>query len=116
MDLSGPGVGVAGQVLDVLQRHVLGEQVGHHQDPELTYRLIGSRGIGTLLPEARRALAVLLTQGCQPVAYGLDFLESRLDLLRCGGTACRCRALRPRRLQRKGTNLQVDACWTPGKP
>ena len=34
IDLSSPGVGVAGQVLHVLKRHVLGEQVGDHQNPE----------------------------------------------------------------------------------
>ena len=34
IDLGGPGVGVAGQVLHVLQGHVLGEQIGDHQDPE----------------------------------------------------------------------------------
>ena len=32
--MGGSGVGVAGQVLHVLKRHVLGKQVGHHQDAE----------------------------------------------------------------------------------
>ena len=34
IDLGGSGVGVAGQVLHVLKRHVLGEQVGDDQDAE----------------------------------------------------------------------------------
>ena len=34
VDLGGPRVGVPGQVLDVLQRYVLAQQVRDHQDPE----------------------------------------------------------------------------------
>ncbi len=34
VDLGSAGVGVTGQVLDVLKRHVLGKQVRDHQDPE----------------------------------------------------------------------------------
>ena len=34
VDLGGAGVGVAGQVLDILKRHVLAEQVRDHQDAE----------------------------------------------------------------------------------
>ena len=34
VDLGGAGVGVTGQVLDVLQRHVLAQQIRDHQDPE----------------------------------------------------------------------------------
>ena len=36
------GVGVAGQVLDVLEGHVLGKQVGHHEDAEA----VGAEDIG----------------------------------------------------------------------
>ncbi len=38
VNLGGPGVGVAGEVLHVLQRDVLIEQVGHHRDPEAVRR------------------------------------------------------------------------------
>ena len=34
VDPGGAGMGVAGQILDVLQRHVLTQQVRDHQDPE----------------------------------------------------------------------------------
>jgi hypothetical protein len=34
VNLGGPGVGVAGEVLNVLPRHVLIEQIGHHRYPE----------------------------------------------------------------------------------
>ena len=34
VDLGGAGVGVPGQVLDVLQRHVLAQQIRDHQDAE----------------------------------------------------------------------------------
>ena len=42
VDLGGLGVSVAGQVLDVLERHVLGEQVGDHQDAEA----VGAEDVG----------------------------------------------------------------------
>ena len=38
VDLGGAGVGVAGQVLDVLQRHILSEQVRDRHVPELVQR------------------------------------------------------------------------------
>ena len=34
VNLGGPGVGMAGEVLHVFQRHVLIEQIGHNRDPE----------------------------------------------------------------------------------
>ena len=66
-------------------------------------------------PESGGALAVRRAQGCQPVAGRIDFLASRVDLLRRGRAARSNRALRPRRLERKGTNLHAHARWTPWK-
>ena len=42
VELGSLGVGVAGQVLDVLEGHVLGEQVGHDEDAEA----VGAKDIG----------------------------------------------------------------------
>ena len=42
VELGGLGVGVAGQVLDVLEGHVLGKQVGHDEDAEA----VGAKDIG----------------------------------------------------------------------
>ena len=67
------------------------------------------------MPEACRALAVALAQGCQPVAGRPDLPPPRLDLLRGRGAARRDRALGPRCLQRKGTDLQAHTCRTPRK-
>ena len=42
VELGGLGVGVTGQVLDVLEGHVLGEQVGHDEDA----KAVGAKDIG----------------------------------------------------------------------
>ena len=68
------------------------------------------------LPEARRALAVALAQGRQPVAGRPDLPPPRLDLLGRRGATGRDRTLGPRRLQGKGTDLQAYTCRAPRKP
>ena len=68
------------------------------------------------LPEASRALAVALAQGRQPVAGRPDLPTPRLDLLGRGGAARRDRALGPRCLQGKGTDLQAHTCRAPREP
>ena len=69
-------------------------------------------------PEASRALTrrnIRRLQSIKPVARRVDLLASRVDLLRRGRVARSNRALRPRRLEREGANLDVDARRTPGK-